>query len=684
MKREIYTFLVLVIPLIFLIAACKPTEIKDGNVAYNLKKYTLAVELLTKEYQAENDPSLKADLAYKLGRSYEAINKTAKAETWYFQAANDGYGLEARVRYTKMLQANEKYEQAIAEYQEMIKEEPFRRAEFASAISAIKRAQEWMSETSNITIENLGINTSWAEFSPVYYEERDLVFASSRPQATGEEGDQWTGNQFYDIFMAERDENGLYGNVEIFSAAVNSKFNDGPATFNSDFTIMYFTQCGTEESDRNDFCNIFMSERLPDGGWGQPEPVFLFQDSINVGHPSLSEDGKTLFYSAVDPQGMGGADIYFSVETFDGWSEPINLGSRVNTSGDEVFPYIHTDGVLYFSSSGHPGMGGLDIFSAEKEGNQWGSVTQLKYPINSPADDFGLLLDPLTKQQKEFVEMRGFFTSTREGGKGMDDIYSFEWVKPEPKYELIVDVKYKELVDPEDPNSAVNAIKPLPGSTVTLIATPGAGESLVDSLVVNEEGTVRFEIESNTDYKLLASNQPEYFTGSEEATTKGIRAKRGETVTIEREIILDRIFEDVEISIPNIYYDLDSAVIRPDAAAVLDTTILPLLKENPDVIVEIGSHTDSRGSDKYNLDLSQRRAEAVVNYLTRHGIDAERMVARGYGETVLLNECDDGVECTEEEHQRNRRTTFRVLGKDVDVQSEEPGQFDSGQGEERD
>ena len=663
-----------IIPIILLIlAGCKPMEIKDGQVAYDLKKYNLATELLREDYNKAGDNATKAKIAYQIAESYRKTNNNTAAAEWYQRAYMDGYGMEANVWYAKMLQATEQYEAAIEEYQKMLKEEPFRRVEFASAITASEQALEWKKQPNYTTITNLAINSTKSDFSPTFYENKALIFASSREAATGEEADLWTGNKFYDLFIATRNPDGSFNEPEKFNTNLSSEYNDATVTFNKDFTEMYFTHCGSDDASKNDHCNIYYSERQPDGGWGQPVLIRLFQDSINVGHPVLSKDGNLLIYSAVDLQGYGGSDLYFSVRNFDGWSAPINLGSTINTPRNEAFPYLDEAGNLYFSSDGIPGMGGLDIFKAQNLGsNKWGNVQNLQYPINTGGDDFGVIIEPIAKNEQDVIELKGYLSSSRAGGKGGDDIYQFVKEKAPATYELIVKVQEKNLKDPDNPNSEVLGLKPLPNSQIVISKVTTSGSQTIDTATTALDGTVKFSVEANTDYKLFASKEPAYFSKSETVTTKDKKAKRGEKVTIQKEIVLDKIFESVEIEIPNIYYDYDKYNIRPDAAAVLDTTILPLLRENPTIKVEIGSHTDARGSAKYNQRLSQQRAEAVIQYLATKGINPERLQAKGYGESQPVNNCVDGVECSEEEYQRNRRTTFKVLSDKFDVQSVEP------------
>lgn len=657
---------------VFLLAACSPTgEIKKGQTAYDLKKYKLATELFEQEFDKASEEAEKGEIAYKIAESYRKVNNTEAAEEWYLKASNFGVKEDARFWYARMLQANQKYDQAIIEYEAIIKEEPYRRPELSDAIKSCKKAKVWISEEQHTTIENLEqINSRQSEFAPVFYRDGRLVFTSNRSSATGEDKDKWTGRQFFDLYVTPGKRQNGFGKPEPFSAVLNGPYNDGPAAFNASYNALYYTHCGTDRRDNNDFCGLWSSQRAPEGGWADPVPVKLFPDSINSGQPAISPDGETLVLAADDPQGYGSSDLYYSKRTIEGWSTPVNLGSRINTEYEESFPSFDEDGNLYFSSDGHAGMGGLDIFKAEKEGNnKWVRPEQLPYPINSAADDLGILPIELSDQEKINFYMKGYISSSRPGGLGGDDIYYFERAKPPATFELIATINTPTYADSLDPDSDITGTEPLKGAT--LVIRPGKGDS--DTLYTDDEGIVAAPLSASTDYNLFVSSGNDYFNETATASTKPIEPLPGEHYTVEKEITLERIFREKEIVIPNIYYDFNKWDIRDDAAAVLDTTIYQLLVDNPNLVIELGSHTDARGSDQFNKELSEKRAQAVVDYLVKKGIDRERLEAKGYGETQLVNECDDGVECTEEEHQRNRRTTFRVLGADFEAESVEPG-----------
>ena len=652
-----------------LFSACKSsTEIRDGQLAYELKKYSLASELLQMDFEKSSDPEEQARLALLIAESYRRVNKPEEAARWYLKARELGAGSDAGLWYARSLQAAGHFDEAIAAYKEVIKAEPYRRPEIRKFIAAAERAKKWMQEEHYTDIINLReVNSVASDFGPAFYRDQRLLFTSNRETAFGEEHDQWTGRKFYDLFLTpDKRENG-FGTPENFSPVLNGPFNDGPGVFNASYNEIYYTHCGSDLRDKSDYCGIWVSRRSPEGDWEPPQPLPLLSDSANTGQPALSPDGETLVFAAVDPSGFGGSDIYFAVRTIEGWSNPVNLGARFNTELDEAFPSFDEDGNLYFASNGIPGMGGFDIFKCLKSGkNKWVKPEQLPYPINSAADDFSILMEPLSEAEKELFYMKGYFSSSRPGGLGSDDLYYFERRKPPARYLLKVTVMTARYADSLNPGSEITDTVPLPGAQIILYKTEAGHKIPADTQKSDSKGMAEAQLEGQSDYEIFVSAGPQYFNISKEISTRQFAGKAGESYLLEVPVLLERIIREKEIVIPNIYYDFNDWKIRPDAAAVLDTTIYKLLVNNPGLVIELGSHTDSRGSDDYNLELSQKRAQAVVDYLVKKGIDPGRLIARGYGETQLVNHCSNGVDCSEEEHQENRRTTFRVLESDFD------------------
>lgn len=651
--------------LLFLLQSCFVIkQVKDGETLYAEKKYTVAAEKLKQELNADEVVESKAKKSFLIAECYRYSNQTIEAEKWYKIAAGYNYDPIANYYYGVMLKTNGKYEEAIKAFNNYLNEVPFNE-EAKKQLKATQQALDWQQHPAPYIVTNLeSINSPAFDYAPVLYTNNALVFTSDRTEATIGAGTfGWTGEKFSDIFIAESDGKGGYKIPVSFNPVINSKYNEGAACFNSNFSECYFTRCGSDNLT-NDYCSVFYSVKNVTGEWGEPLPLTLFDDTSNVSQPFLSIDGKELYVSSDAPGGYGGKDLYVCNRTTEGWSDPINLGPVINTSGDETFPYLF-EGKLYFASNGQPGMGGLDIFVATKTGKQWGNIQNMKPPINSPADDFGILLQKIPADKSSSIKEMGMFTSSRPGGKGNDDIYQF--VLPKIKaYVLKGVVLEKKFENPNDPNSKVTGTAPLAAADVSVTME----DSVILNMKTDTKGNFRTPIQAEKYYKVFAS-KPDYFSKSEITNSIGFSLVDEDTVTATVKVILDKIYKEVQINISNIYYDYNKANIRPDAALVLDT-LVTLLKENPDVKVELGSHTDSRGNDQYNMVLSQKRAEACVNYLVSKGIDKSRLTAKGYGETQLVNNCGNGVPCTEEEHQKNRRTTFKVLSDKLNIESQEP------------
>jgi outer membrane protein OmpA-like peptidoglycan-associated protein len=645
-------------------ATCRTPEIKDGSLAYKLKKYELATRLLPADYEKAETDGDRARFAWMIGNSYRYIGKPEEAAHWYLESYQAG-NVEAREWVARMYMASGKYDAAIAEYKELMRDEPFRRNEFMSAITACESAIAATKGETTTELTNLSINSANADFAPARYQD-GLVFVSSRPGSTGELNDDWTGNPFYDLYFARATATG-FEEPSLFSTALSGAFNEGPASFDKSFTTVYYTQCGTEDVRTHDYCQIMVSTRQPDGGWSPGVGVTLFEDLVNVGQPVLAKEGKMLIFTANDSLGgYGGSDLYYSVETFEGWSRPVNMGTGINTPYDEAFAYVDADGNLWYASNGLPGFGGLDIFKARPSGQTWANPQNAGYPLNSSGDDFGVIIDKLTKEEQYSLEMKGIVTSSRSGGQGSDDIYTFEVRKPPAAYVLKGRTLSRNYKDPNDPKSEVLGLIPLPGTQVD-ITNPLGSAVEVARLTSDREGNFEAVIKADTDYRLVGSHEPGYLNKSESVTTRGLRGDPGTTTTVTVDIILDKRFdESKELEIPNIYYDFRKWNIRSDAAAVLDSTILVILKDNPGIIVELGSHTDTRGSTSSNKTLAENRAKAAVDYLITKGIEPARLRWNGYGESrPVVSDAEIARMETEEEkeaaHQRNRRTTFRVL-----------------------
>ncbi len=663
MKLHIAIFLAV---LTILPASCSYTQkIRDGRTAFDRMQYAVAVRLLEKEFNQSKSRVEKGKLAFMLGESYKRLNKSPQSIRWYQTAYDNSYGPDALKELAYALKRAERYDDAARAFKDLGIEigSPY---EYRRELNACAIAAGWkaVADYAEYTVDVLDFCGSYADYAPVTFRDERIVFSSDRPGGKGDATYAWTGNKFSDLYIADPKTNA----VTLFEPGINTEDNEGTATFSSDFNEMIFTRCfGSKKEDA--FCKLMASD-YRNGAWSSPRILDFVQDKVNYVQPSLSADGNYLYFSSNHPDGWGGYDIYVSERKGGIWSEPQLLGRSINTTGDEKFPFIDGD-TLYFASDYHPGMGGLDIFRSYKmPGGAWSPPYNLKPPVNSGGDDFGFVIARRFPEGAEVLET-GYFSSTREDGLGNDDVYRYQKRVPPPLppktdtlakppvaevSKMILDVYVLEKIFevPSDPNSKVLGRKPLPGA----LAEMRVGKE-AQRWTVNEEGVFSIDLNDNTDYAFLASKAG-YLNNAASFSTKGIGKDPGSReMRFELEIVLDRIFIDKDIRLENIYYDFDRWEIRDDAKPTLDK-LARLLLINPSVRIQLGSHTDCRGNDRYNQDLSQKRAQSAVDYLIAKGIDPERLVAQGFGESVPEADCACN-RCTEEEHQRNRRTTFKVL-----------------------
>ena len=478
-----------------------------------------------------------------------------------------------------------------------------------------------------------------------------MVFTSDRTSLTAKEKE---GNGFLKFDGANLPDKKIYGatgngylklyekpsgsdSIRMFPIKTGNKYHVGSASFTADGKTMYFTMTRVtgelEKVNNKKTVNveIFSSTRGDDGNWSAP--VAFPYNSVNeysVGDPYITTDGQSLYFASNMPKGMGGTDIYVCLKTDAGdWGKPINL-KEVNTPGNERSPIFDSNNNFYFSSDGYVGMGGLDVFQALREGESIGQIENLGYPFNSPQDDFGFSLNA-----KGGIV---FLSSNRDGGTGSDDIYS-------------VDIKMILAFKLNGRLFNKKTSEPVTGAIVSLAKT-GGGELKVET---DENGMYRFDLNKESDY-VLSGEKTGFRMNETNLTTVGLMTSG----VLTQDLYLEPVEINKAIRLDNIYYDFDQWNIRADAAVELDK-LVKILKQNPTIWIELGSHTDSRGKDAFNMTLSQKRAESAVKYIISKGIDKNRITARGYGETQLLNKCANDVDCSEEEHQLNRRTEFKIV-----------------------
>lgn len=603
-------------------------QMSSGDKAFAVQNYFLAIDSYKKAIKSKEK---KALATFKIAECYRLMNDNKLAESWYARAIKAGYEeADVFLNYAGVLRGMEKYDEAIEQYNTYLGLNPSdTKAKWL--LESCKLAKTWMNTPSRYEVNNMKVfNSRQSDYGLALYKNNGVIISSTREEATGKKLYGRIGEDFSDLFESTVDRRGKWGKLQVLTGDVNTGFNEGTATVNKNGTIMYFTRCSSKTGE----CKIYMS-RKAGNNWSKAEVVKVFGDTVNVGQPSLSKDQKKLYFVADNaPGGQGGKDIWFMNKSRgDNWDEPINLGPQVNTESDEMFPYIHEDdNTLYFASDGHPGMGGLDVFYAEGSGTEWAQPVNMKFPINSGADDFAFIANA----RKD----KGFLSTNRPGGRGSDDIW--QWVLTPLQFNLSGQV-YDD-----------STRKALSGAEVKLIFVED--KSYIEAITDNR-GMYTFKLREGVDYKIEVTRK-EYFGDDTSLTTKGLEVSKDFVINIPLKAVPIE-----EVTLNDILYDFNSDKLTAKSKENLKV-LIDMMKKSENLIIAINSHTDSRGSDEYNLDLSQRRAQSVVNYLIENGIDSMRLQAKGFGETQLLNRCKNGVNCSDEEHQLNRRTTFKVVSTD--------------------
>lgn len=582
----------------------------------------------------------------RLADSYYKMSNYGEAEQQYAQLVQRGdSGAENLLKYALVLKQNSRYIEAKKVFLDYAEKTGDRTA-VANEIAGCDSALVWIAEpTRHVLLNEEGINTERSEFS-AYSVGGRIYFASESNTLEGDYG--WTGNPYLNLYTVDGSGDGLLSDPVLAKEINKGEYHVGPVSSDREGNTLYVTR--TYPVDKNSQIDKrgnkkYLTNRLglvvyhksANGEWRQEDFQYNNIEEYSVGHAALSPDGNILYFVSDRPDGVGGTDIWYSEKQGDGsWGSPVNAGTTINSRGDELFPNIAEDGTLYYSSNGLPGMGGLDVFSSTGGKNRWTDAVNLKYPVNSAGDDFSFISSSVTEQG-----IKGYLSSNRQGGKGEDDIYSFSY--EEPKIILVL----KGIAHNKDTREV------LPEVSVSLY---GEDKQLIGKKSSAQDGSVFFELDKESNYKLVGTKN-NYFSDSTGLSTKGIIKSDTlfASLYLEPILVVGKTYR-----LENIHYDFDKYNIRKDAAEILDG-LLKTLKENPTLKIELASHTDSRGSDSYNLALSQRRAQAAVDYLVSRGIARDRMVANGYGETRLLNKCANGVACSNEDHQTNRRTEFTVL-----------------------
>jgi outer membrane protein OmpA-like peptidoglycan-associated protein len=599
---------------------------------------------------------------YLLGESYRLSNRITQSLPYYQQAQAKGY-VDKMLPYYMAISAKSigNYELTKSYLNEFVKSKPSRLYQIKSEIELENLSQipDLLKKQSPVTLQALTGNTPKTEFDAKKIGDELIFTSSSKPEIYKNNGLPFLG-----IVKAPLKNPGEIGNQSIFSSALfKENANDGTPAFTKDGTTVVFARGNTGKSkDPSPDVDLYISKKTANT-WSEPERLSISDSLAWDGSPSFSADERTLYFSSNRRGGKGGVDLYrVPIDNSGRFGRPINLGSTINTPGDELFPYVSANGKLYFSSDGHPSIGGLDLFVASRNENEI-IVEHLGVPINSIGDDFAISFADSTQ---------GYISSNRPGGKGDDDIYFFKSTGTEDRWWTtapppVIDTLNKKIVnyfvqvkvvDPTgNPIDSVKINVRKNGQTLSNEKTNKKG--LIELIDMAENDELVFKCDKE-DFITVRSS----FSMEGKTIPESLLKKEMTDTTFQVIITMDRPEIGKEISklyeINSIYYDLDKADIRPDAAEELDK-IVQFLSDNPQMNLELGAHTDARASTPYNLKLSQRRAESAVKYIIRRGIATDRIKPKGYGESQLINECSDGVECPEEMHQQNRRTEFKII-----------------------
>ena len=605
------------------------------------------------EYAYERDTTDNY-VVKRLAESNRNVGNTEQVERWLKKLIDRKVAIPEDIfNYSQALKSNGKYliaERWLKEYSDLRPED----GRVNLQVSLLEYVKFLMRDSTNYELLNTSINTVGSDMGPAFYKDR-LVFSSTSIGTKAGATYKWNELPYLKMYSAKIGPFGDLSSVQQFAPKLKTAYHDGPVSIDAKTDIIYFTRNslvkGKTSKSRDGEVNlkIFLG-KLVDGDWKLTGGFKYNSDEYSIGHPAISKDGTTLYFASDMPGGYGKSDLYFSKLANGQWSNPVNLGPKINTEGNELFLYVSDNGVLYFASDGHGGLGGLDIFFSVPEQGIFNSIENMGYPVNSSKDDFGMVLDS--------TEVKGYLASNRAGGKGDDDIY-FMKIKRIP-------VIIRGVIKDRDTKDVLSDAK------VSVINEAG---NAIASSVTRIDGQFEFEVNKGQQYIINVAkefyNENEVNIGTaslrpnDEAYSEIFIEQKPEAVdnspapkSMEEED--GEALQIVELDYIN--YELDKSDIKPEAGAILDK-LIAMLKEFPDLEIRIESHTDSRGSDEYNMLLSKKRAKAAFDYIVSKGIDPNRLLYHGYGETRLLNKCANGVECTEEQHEVNRRSIVKVVRK---------------------
>jgi len=655
MRRILYTATA-ILCIMMASSSCRGPKLATADAQMERGEYYEASKTYRKIYNKltkREERPLRGEVAFKMGEAHRHLSQWARASAAYQNAIRYGYpDSMSQLHLAEMLHAEGKYTAAARAYEEYLMRSPGS-ATALNGLQGARQAQHMKDNPTRYVVKNAKIfNSRRSDFAPMICGDA-LYLTTTNEKVTGDNRSEITGMKKSDIWVVKKNERGEWQRPEPVEGELNSDMDEGIVSFSPDGNTMYLTMA-RRAPNYNTTVEIFTSQRN-DAQWSKPVKFDVTNDTISAfGHPAVSPSGEYLYFSS-DMPGNGGKDIWrININEPAGSLE--NLGSDINTTGNEEFPYILTDSIIYFASDGHPGMGGLDIFKAVLQpSGQW-IVTNMGVPVNSPADDFGITFTPGNIEE-------GFFSSNRGDNRGYDHIYSFEL--PELKITLS---GYVTDLDEE----------PISGAIVRVVGNDGTNQRATS----RDDGSFSFPLQRGVSYAMLAGARG-FLNAKQEFAT--------DTTEADADYGVDFMLASLSKPniVENIFYDFDQATLRPESKEALDG-LAQLLRDNPNITIEMASHTDRIGTEEYNLDLSERRAKAVIDYLIEAGISSDRLQHQGYGKsrpkTVskrvarLYPQFKEGDILTEEfilqleneadreaADQINRRTEFKVLSVDYNM-----------------
>lgn len=654
MKKYIYHIVCWLI-LLVVCASCGTAKLSVAEEQYARGEYYEAAQTYRKVYnkmRKKTDRPKRGYIAYKMGDCYRRLNMSARASAAFANAVRYKYCDTDSMTYLYLAQsqhAEGKYKAAIKSYEQFLEKDSLNRVA-KNGLEGCANAVVWKANPTRYTVKRANLfNSRRSDCSPMLQGDAfdQLYITTNNDKVMGEKKSAITGVKSYDIFLSKKDENGVWQKPEPLEGDLNTEADEGMVSFSPDGSTMYLSKARHDEN-KDASVEIYTSTRSG-AQWSAPTKLEITADTLSsFAHPAVSSDGLYLYFTSDMPGGQGGKDIWRVGLGSNTEGTLENLGDRINTPGDEMFPYMRGDSTLYFASDGHPGMGGLDLFVATLDTLGVWNIENMKSPINSAGDDFGITFG---------LEETGFFSSNRNDGRGYDKIYSFE--KPSIKVTIS-----GMVLDKDD--------EPIPEAIIRIVGNDGSNQKEV----ARKDGSFKFSLNRSVRYVMMAGCRG-YLNGKQEFES--------DTTEEDADYVVDFILASVTkpVILDNIFYDFDKATLRPESKVALDNELIAILNDNPNITIELASHTDFRGRDAYNEDLSQRRAQSVVDYLIACGIAPDRVKAVGYGEKVpktitkklasqypQFKEGDILTEefiltLTEEDqevaHQINRRTEFQVM-----------------------